>query len=182
MKYLFILRLQKCVFFKFFYCSFLINKTEKPFTWRFFSVKSPNVLPKSRAAVLWCCQWFVVLVAGLPIKRPWRVNKSTLNHPDFSGLAVISENDSPFTNEPKNMNKKDSAWFRAATRSKTAKKAVMPGYRKVHIFWGGCKFLWNIHSRFVLCSAKFGDLLRIYELSRMRWQFNSGYVMAVLPA
>ena len=144
---------------------FLFDEQDwKAFHLKIFSVKSPNVLPKSRAAVLWCCQWFVVLVAGLPIKRPWRVNKSTLNHPDFSGLAVISENDSPFTNEPKNMNKKDSAWFRAATRSKTAKKAVMPGYRKVHIFWGGCKFLWNIHSRFVLCSAKFGDLLRIYEL------------------
>ena len=44
---------------------------------------------------------------------------------------------------------------------------------KVHIFWEGHKFLWNLHRTFVLCSngqiyggdfAKFCGLLRIYEL------------------
>ena len=44
---------------------------------------------------------------------------------------------------------------------------------KVHIFWEGHKILWNLHRRFVLCSAsqiyggdftKFCGLLRIYEL------------------
>ena len=46
-------------------------------------------------------------------------------------------------------------------------------YVKVHIFWDGHKFLWNLHRRFVLCSncqiyggdfADFCGLLRIYEL------------------
>ena len=46
-------------------------------------------------------------------------------------------------------------------------------YVKVHIFWDGHKFLWNLHRRFVLCSncqmyggdfATFCGLLRIYDL------------------
>ena len=46
-------------------------------------------------------------------------------------------------------------------------------FSKVHIFWEGHQFLWNLHRRFVLCSngqiysgdfANFCGLLRIYEL------------------
>ena len=53
---------------------------------------------------------------------------------------------------------------------------------KVHIFWEGHKILWNLHRRFVLCSAsqmagdfaKFCGLLRIYELYRTCTTFNDG--------